>query len=111
MSASEPDGAPVKVRLLGEDLVAFRDTNGTLGLMDAYCPHRRAHCSSRNNGTTVLRSYQGKARDGRYGHHCGPTDAFGSDPSTSRSVRGCDRFLPKGVDWKEGLVEDMSAKF
>lgn len=40
---SEPDGAPVKVRLLGEDLVAFRDTNGTVGLMDAYCPHRRAH--------------------------------------------------------------------
>ena len=38
----EPDGAPVRVRLLGEDLVAFRDTKGKVGLVDAYCPHRRA---------------------------------------------------------------------
>src|ERR1700733_8170430 len=38
----EPDGAPVRVRLLGEDLVAFRDSSGAVGLVDAYCPHRRA---------------------------------------------------------------------
>ncbi|HWG03480.1 MAG TPA: Rieske 2Fe-2S domain-containing protein, partial [Beijerinckiaceae bacterium] len=38
----EPDGAPVRVRLLGEDLVAFRDTTGRVGLVDAFCPHRRA---------------------------------------------------------------------
>ena len=38
----EPDGAPVRVRLLGEDLVAFRDSQGAMGLVDAYCPHRRA---------------------------------------------------------------------
>ena len=38
-----PDCAPVRVRLLSEDLVAFRDTNGKLGLLRAYCPHRRAN--------------------------------------------------------------------
>jgi phthalate 4,5-dioxygenase len=38
----EPDGAPVRVRLLGEDLVAFRDTRGRVGLLDEFCPHRRA---------------------------------------------------------------------
>ena len=38
----EADGAPIRVRLLGEDLVAFRDTTGAVGLMDAFCPHRRA---------------------------------------------------------------------
>jgi nitrite reductase/ring-hydroxylating ferredoxin subunit len=38
----EPDCPPVRVRLLGEDLVAFRDSNGRVGLLDAYCPHRRA---------------------------------------------------------------------
>jgi phthalate 4,5-dioxygenase oxygenase subunit len=38
----EPDGTPVKVRLLGEDLVAFRDSDGRLGVIDEYCPHRRA---------------------------------------------------------------------
>ena len=39
---SEPDGAPVKARLFGEDLVVFRDTEGRVGVMDEYCPHRRA---------------------------------------------------------------------
>jgi phenylpropionate dioxygenase-like ring-hydroxylating dioxygenase large terminal subunit len=38
----EPDGPPVRVRLLGEDLVAFRDSDGHVGLVDEYCPHRRA---------------------------------------------------------------------
>ncbi len=38
----EPDGAPLRVRLLGEDLIAFRDSAGAVGLVDAYCPHRRA---------------------------------------------------------------------
>jgi phthalate 4,5-dioxygenase len=38
----ERDGAPVRVRLLGEDLVAFRDSDGQVGLVDAFCPHRRA---------------------------------------------------------------------
>ena len=37
----EPDGPPVRVKLLGEELVAFRDTNGRIGLLDEFCPHRR----------------------------------------------------------------------
>jgi phthalate 4,5-dioxygenase oxygenase subunit len=36
------DGPPVRVRLLGEDLVAFRDSSGEVGLVEAYCAHRRA---------------------------------------------------------------------
>ena len=39
---AEPDGKPVRVRLLGEDLVAWRDTEGRVGLMDEHCPHRRS---------------------------------------------------------------------
>jgi phthalate 4,5-dioxygenase len=39
---AEKDGPPLRVRLLGEDLLAFRDTNGKVGLVDAFCPHRRA---------------------------------------------------------------------
>ena len=35
------DGHPLRVRLLGEDLIAFRDSEGKLGLLDRYCPHRR----------------------------------------------------------------------
>ena len=37
----EPDGAPVRVRLLGEDLVAFRDSHGRVGLLAERCPHRQ----------------------------------------------------------------------
>src|SRR6266404_8416636 len=37
----EPDGAPVRVKLMGEELVAFRDTKGHIGLVEEYCPHRR----------------------------------------------------------------------
>ena len=40
---ADRDGTPVRVNALGEKLVAFRDTNGKLGLLDAYCPHRRAN--------------------------------------------------------------------
>lgn len=38
----EPDGAPIRVRILGEDLVAFRDSTGEVGLVEAFCAHRRA---------------------------------------------------------------------
>jgi phthalate 4,5-dioxygenase oxygenase subunit len=39
---AENDGPPVRVRLFGEDLVAFRDTQGRIGLIDERCPHRLA---------------------------------------------------------------------
>ena len=37
-----PDCDPVRVRLLGEDLVAFRDSSGRVGLVEENCPHRGA---------------------------------------------------------------------
>lgn len=33
------------VRLLGEDLVLYKDLSGTYGLVDRHCPHRRADLS------------------------------------------------------------------
>jgi phenylpropionate dioxygenase-like ring-hydroxylating dioxygenase large terminal subunit len=50
-----PDGPPVRVRLLGEDLVAFRDTQGRLGLLDEYCPHRRVSLFFGRNEACGLR--------------------------------------------------------
>ena len=35
-----PDGPPARVRLLGEELVAFRDTQGRIGLIGERCAHR-----------------------------------------------------------------------
>ncbi|MFD1521435.1 Rieske 2Fe-2S domain-containing protein [Pseudonocardia yunnanensis] len=37
----EPDGAPLRVRILGENLILFRDTAGQVGALEALCPHRR----------------------------------------------------------------------
>ena len=37
-----PDCAPLRVRLLGEDFVAFRDTGGRVGVLDELCMHRGA---------------------------------------------------------------------
>jgi phthalate 4,5-dioxygenase oxygenase subunit len=51
----EPDCAPLKIRLLGEDLVVFRDTDGRLGVLDEYCPHRRASLAFGRNEECGLR--------------------------------------------------------
>ncbi len=39
---SEPDGPPLRLRLLGEDLIAFRDSAGQIGVLGSHCPHRGA---------------------------------------------------------------------
>ena len=38
----EADGKPIRARVLGEDLVVFRDSKGRVGVLDEYCSHRRA---------------------------------------------------------------------
>jgi nitrite reductase/ring-hydroxylating ferredoxin subunit len=60
-SESLPTGAaPQRVRLLGHDLVAFRGEDGTLGLMDEYCPHRRASMAlARVEGCSLRCIYHG----------------------------------------------------
>src|ERR1700726_3846844 len=37
-----PDSDPVRVLLLGEQLIAFRDSNGKVGMLANNCPHRGA---------------------------------------------------------------------
>jgi phthalate 4,5-dioxygenase oxygenase subunit len=51
----EPDCAPVRVRLLGEDLVAFRATDGQVGFLAANCPHRGASLFFGRNEEAGLR--------------------------------------------------------
>jgi phthalate 4,5-dioxygenase oxygenase subunit len=38
----EPDCPPIRTTLLGERLIAFRDTSGQVGLLGQHCPHRGA---------------------------------------------------------------------
>src|SRR5436190_15120554 len=51
----EPDSPPVRVRLLCEDLVAFRDSNGDVGLFAQACPHRGASLFFGRNEEAGLR--------------------------------------------------------
>jgi len=51
----EPDSPPVRVRLLGEDLIAFRDSNGDVGLVANACPHRGASLFFGRNEEAGLR--------------------------------------------------------
>src|SRR3990170_5112487 len=39
----EADGPPKKIVVMGEELLAFRDSRGVVGVIDQYCPHRGAN--------------------------------------------------------------------
>jgi len=54
-SELEADGAPLLVRMLGERFVAFRDTDGRVGLLDENCPHRGASLQLARNEACGLR--------------------------------------------------------
>ena len=57
---AEPDGPPVRVTLLGEQLVAFRDTSSRIGLIDRLCAHRCANLFFGRNEENGLRcTYHG----------------------------------------------------
>ncbi|MBS0429583.1 MAG: Rieske 2Fe-2S domain-containing protein [Proteobacteria bacterium] len=51
----EPDGPQKKLKVLGEDLLAFRDTTGKVGLVDPVCPHRGANLYYARNEDCGLR--------------------------------------------------------
>jgi phthalate 4,5-dioxygenase len=60
----EPGAAPARVRLLGENLVAYRDTAGRVGLLQENCPHRGASLYfGRNEDAAIRCVYHGWAFD------------------------------------------------
>jgi phthalate 4,5-dioxygenase len=54
-SELERDGAPMRLMLLGEKLIAFRDSSGRVGVMDQRCPHRCASLFLGRNEENGLR--------------------------------------------------------
>jgi phthalate 4,5-dioxygenase len=50
-----PDSDPMRVRMLGEDLVAFRDSDGRAGVLQNNCPHRGASLFFGRNEESGLR--------------------------------------------------------
>ncbi|HLH78215.1 MAG TPA: Rieske 2Fe-2S domain-containing protein [Candidatus Binataceae bacterium] len=50
----EADGAPARVRLFGENYVAFRATDGRVGFFDEGCPHRCTSLALARNEDNAL---------------------------------------------------------
>jgi phthalate 4,5-dioxygenase oxygenase subunit len=52
---ASPDSDPRRIKLLGEELIAFRDTSGNVGLIQNNCPHRGASLFFGRNEESGLR--------------------------------------------------------
>lgn len=60
-----PGGAPIPLKLLGERLVAFRDHEGKVSILDEFCPHRQASLViARNENCHLTCVYHGWKIDG-----------------------------------------------
>ena len=94
-----PDGPPQRVRLLGEDLVAFRDSGGRVGLLAEACPHRRASLYFGRNEQGGLRCvYHGWKLDA-----AGACVDMPTEPSDSRLREGI-RALAYSCRERQGIV-------
>ena len=95
-----PDAPPVRVQILGEDLVAFRDTEGRVGLLDAFCPHRRAELYFGRNEESGLRCvYHGWKFDVHGRCVDMPNDEAGCDLAESASTKAYPTFEQGGIVW------------
>ncbi len=105
----EKDGAPVRVRLLGEDLVAFRDTGGQIGLVAAFCPHRRAPLFFGRNEEHGLRCvYHGWKFDVAGACVDLPSEPAASPMKAEARVAAYPTFEKAGIVWAYlGPKEDM----
>jgi len=95
-----PDCDPLRVRILGEDLVAFRDTRGTIGLLAANCPHRGASLFFGRNEDSGLRCvYHGWKFDTRGACVDMPNEPAESDFRTKVRARAYPCQERGGVVW------------
>src|SRR5437867_7766893 len=78
-SELEVDGWPRRIRLLCEDLIAFRDTNGNVGVIGENCPHRGSSMIFARNEQAGMRCvYHGWKFD-----HTGACVDMPTEPETS----------------------------
>src|SRR6478609_12058184 len=85
-SELERDGTPVRMKLLGEKLIAFRDSAGRVGVMDHRCPHR---CASlflgRNEENGIRCVYHGWKYDTQ--GNCVDTPNIAGDSDFKRHIK------------------------
>lgn len=109
---SERDGEPVRFKLLGERLVAFRDSEGRIGLLDERCPHRHASLYWGRNEDCGLRcAYHGWkfAADGQCLDM--PAEPVGSRMKDSVSAIAYDTHEAGGVVWAYMGPKDKKPPF
>lgn len=96
---AKPDGTPVRLRILGEDLVAFRDTKKRVGIIRAYCSHRLAPLFFGRNEECGLRCpYHGWKFD--VDGNCMETPNVPADARDIRKIVG----IPAYVTYEVGGV-------
>ncbi len=89
----KPDSPPIRVRLMGENLVLFRDTQGRVGLLERILPasHRLAFLRTQRGRRTALRLSRREVRRERRLRRCAMRAAGqqreGQDPRHVLSVR------------------------
>jgi phenylpropionate dioxygenase-like ring-hydroxylating dioxygenase large terminal subunit len=85
-SELKADGEPVRLLLLGEQLIAFRDSSGRVGVMDHRCPHR---CASlflgRNEENGIRCVYHGWKYD--VDGNCVDTPNLADDPNFKNRIK------------------------
>ena len=83
---AEANSPPKRLRILGEDLVAFRDTMGRVGIVDAYCPHKLAQLFWGRNEDCGLRcAYHGWMFD--VAGHCVDIPNVAAAENIQRKIR------------------------
>jgi phthalate 4,5-dioxygenase len=97
---ADRDGVPQRVRILGEDLIAFRVSDGRVGLVDAFCPHRRAPLFFGRNEECGLRCvYHGWKFDVTGACTDLPSEPAGSPMNASIRLNAYPTVEKAGVVW------------
>src|ERR1700730_9329138 len=95
-----PDGRPIRVRLLGEDLIGFRETSGAVGLVQNNCPHRGASLFFGRNEEAGLRCvYHGWKFDINGGCVDMPNEPPESNFKDKVRARACATLERGGIIW------------
>ena len=96
----EPDGPPTRMRLLGENLIAFMTTSGEIGLVPHACPHRGASLFFGRNEEEGLRCvYHGWKFDSTGACVDMPSEPAESNFRTKVRVRAYPCVERNGIIW------------
>ena len=96
---TEAQDAPVRVRALGEDFVAYRDNTGTARIIGALCPHRRTNLVyAANEGCGLRCLYHGWLIDGSGTILEMPNDSVGNARHKIKH-RACPTAEAGGIVW------------